>query len=79
MDKVLDKKFVVIVNNNGKELYYKCIEDGENYVEDGELVLASIRTDATHFKTYTIADVIAKYLKSLGYECRVDEFYMIPE
>lgn len=72
MEELYNKKYVVAVKHNGKDVFYNCI-DGE----DG--VFVGIRSNAHKFDSEFDAMSLKSLLKASGYDACVEPFYVFGE
>lgn len=70
MEELYNKKYVVAVKHNGKDVFYNCI-DGK----DG--IFVGIRSNAHKFDSEFDAMSLKSLLKESGYDAWVEPFYMV--
>lgn len=69
MQKLINKKYIVVVNHNNKEFFFK-------QVMEKEVEFSSIRSMAHHFHTEDYAKSVQSLLKDVGYDANVEVFYV---
>ena len=72
MEEICDKKYIVAVKHDNKDVFYKSV-----YGEEVEFV--GIRSKAYHFNNEEGATFIKRFLKGNGYDAWVEPFYVIAE
>lgn len=72
MEEICDKKYIVAVKHDDKDVFYKGV-----YGEEVEFV--GIRSKAYHFNNEEGAMFIKIFLKGNSYDAWVEPFYMVTE
>ena len=72
MEKVYNKKYIVGINHNGKEIFY-------DRVNEDNIEFVGIRSKARKFSNEGGANFVKVFLKGKGYDAWVETFYVLKE
>ena len=72
MEKVYNKKYIVGINHNGKEIFY-------DRVNEDNIEFVGIRSNAHLFKDEGSATFVKTFLLNNGYNAWVETFYVLKE
>ena len=72
MEKIYDKKYIIGINHNGKEVFY-------NKVDGNDVEFVGIRSNAHLFKDEGSATFVKTFLLNNDYNAWVETFYVVKE
>lgn len=72
MEKIYDKKYIIGINHNGKDVFY-------NKVDGNDVEFVGIRSNAHLFKDESSATFVKTFLLNNGYNAWVEPFFVLKE
>ena len=72
MEKIYDKKYIIGINHDGKEVFY-------NRVDGNDVEFVGLRSKARKLSNEGGANFVRVFLKGKGYDAWVEMFYVLKE